>query len=144
MINKGLCLLQHVLKGGHIALVPSVGPTEVEEVQSVDVDLIQLGGSPGAEVGGIPAVAVEAVQVEDQCGGLGMEGGVVVVEGMLPEGEAMGVGVVLLVDQGRALGGARGGQDLGDDFWALFVGDDCKMGLVVGEGRNSCHYREWD
>lgn len=68
----------------------------------------------------------------------------VIVEGMLPEGEAMEVGVVFLVDQGRALGGARGVQDLGDDLRALFLGDDCKVSLVVGEGRNSCHYRECD
>lgn len=65
MINKCLCLLQHVLKRGHVAFIPSVRPSEIKEVKSVDINLIKFGGCSGPEVGGIPAVAVEAVKAED-------------------------------------------------------------------------------
>lgn len=53
-----------------------------------------------------------------------MDGCVVIVQGMLPEGEAMSVWVVFLFHQERALGRARSGQYLGNELWALLDGDD--------------------
>jgi hypothetical protein len=75
-VNKGLTLLNEPVKRVNVTPAVSVGFSEVDEIERVEINARDSLGDVGGEVTGIPSIAVEAVHEDEdglrRGGGLGV------------------------------------------------------------------------